>query len=729
MAHVGTMARAYRFGRFVLEPDRRCLSVDGAPVPLGSRAFDILQMLIERRDTVVSRDDILSHVWRGTVVEGNTLAVQISALRRALGEPPMIATVAGRGYRFVGQVLDETDLPPELPGASLSHFLPPPTPVPIAARTPRRWPAAAMGLLALLACALFVGRKQIFGPPHVAPRLSIVVLPFRNLGHDPEQDYLADAISDDLTTDLSHIPGSVVIARTSADSYKGRAVPSGDIGRALDVRYVLEGSLMAEGKNLHINAQLIDAPTGAHLWANAFDVPRDKLGEARAQIVNHIGSALNVTLVDVASARSVADHPTKPDAVDLFLRARSLLDHVYTLGSLSDAQSLLERAVAIEPNYADALAELGRVLTTKIKDFDDPDPNETIDHERAKWAITRAIDLAPQSPQALTASGYLSWLNGRCAEAEPTFQKALTLDQNELRARVGLARCAHVLGHIDEMLSNLLEMARLDPLGADVPIRQNMIGTAYLLLGQPRAALEWLNRAGAGLAHTEDQPSVVDAEMWRRSRVIAAMQLTGETAKAHLSYEHFAKIWPNVTAWRLGSYETKVTASLPGHVAFLRALEAAGMPAFADEHKDFGISTSTYHEQMGDFQPTPSLLQGGTVIDTLFLRQLVERGDQNSPPKPQIIDVGSGASVIPGAVWTWAQDAWADQQAAVLAAARDAEQAGRGVVIMGDGPFGGRSYDAAIALVKAGFQNVMWYRGGEEAWAASGLPSVDRRTP
>ena len=483
MAHVGTMARAYRFGRFVLEPDRRCLSVDGAPVPLGSRAFDILQMLIERRDTVVSRDDILSHVWRGTVVEGNTLAVQISALRRALGEPPMIATVAGRGYRFVGQVLDETDLPPELPGASLSHFLPPPTPVPIAARTPRRWPAAAMGLLALLACALFVVRKQIFGPPHVAPRLSIVVLPFRNLGHDPEQDYLADAISDDLTTDLSHIPGSVVIARTSANSYKGRAVPTGEIGRALDVRYVLEGSLMAEGKNLHINAQLIDAPTGAHLWANAFDVPRDKLGEARAQIVNHIGSALNVTLVNVESARSLRDHPKNPDATDLYLRARSILDGSYSLESLKKAQSLLERATDADPEFADGMAALGSVLLHKISDFDDP--QEIRDHEEARVKIERAMSIAPRYAAVLSVKGELSLVDGRCEQAEADLHLALSLEPGNVLAKNDLARCARMLGHMPEMISILSDLLHTDPTGPSAAARSHFIGMGKLFSGEP----------------------------------------------------------------------------------------------------------------------------------------------------------------------------------------------------------------------------------------------------
>ena len=148
-------------------------------------------------------------------------------------------------------------------------------------------------------------------------RLSVVVMPFRNLSGDASQDFLADAISDDLTTDLSKIPGSLVIARQSADSYRGRAVPAAEIGRALRVRYLLEGSLRTEGRSVHINAQLIDTTTQAHLWAARFDTAPDKLGDARNAIVRRIASALDVVLSDTDAASRPAQ---SADAEDLFLR-------------------------------------------------------------------------------------------------------------------------------------------------------------------------------------------------------------------------------------------------------------------------------------------------------------------------------------------------------------------------------------------------------------------------
>ena len=152
------------------------------------------------------------------------------------------------------------------------------------------------------------------------PRLSIVVMPFRNLGTDPADGYLADAVSDDLTTDLSHIPGSVVIARSSADVYKTRNVGAEQIGRELGVRYLLEGSLRRTGDQIVINAQLIDTQTGAHLWAERFDASRQELVDTQMAIVRRIASALNFTLVQIEGQRSLQDRPNDPDAVDLFFQ-------------------------------------------------------------------------------------------------------------------------------------------------------------------------------------------------------------------------------------------------------------------------------------------------------------------------------------------------------------------------------------------------------------------------
>jgi TolB-like protein len=195
-----------------------------APVEIGSRALDVLGVLLERPGDLLSRDEIMVAAWPGTVVEDNNLTVQISKLRRILDQDraqgSCIQTVPRRGYRFV---------------APVTHAEPDARPV---------------------------------------PRLSIVVLPFTNLSDDREQQYFADGITDDVTTDLSRISGSFVIARSTAFTYKGKPVDVKQIGRELGVRYVIEGSVRRSGNQVQVNVQLIDAETAAHLWADRFETDR-----------------------------------------------------------------------------------------------------------------------------------------------------------------------------------------------------------------------------------------------------------------------------------------------------------------------------------------------------------------------------------------------------------------------------------------------------------------------
>src|SRR5215472_6638457 len=196
-----------------------------APVSIGSRALDVLHVLVEADGDLVSKDEIMAAVWQGTVVEEKNLTVQIAALRRILdrgrAEASCIQTVAGRGYRFVATVTRHAAGADSRTAAVFDRSLPP-------------------------------------------PPLSIVVLPFTNLSSDPDQEYFADGITDDLTTDLSRISGSFVIARNTAFTYKGKPTDLKQIGRELGIRYVIEGSVRRDGDQVRVNAQLIDAESGAH---------------------------------------------------------------------------------------------------------------------------------------------------------------------------------------------------------------------------------------------------------------------------------------------------------------------------------------------------------------------------------------------------------------------------------------------------------------------------------
>jgi TolB-like protein len=244
------------------------------PMVIGSRALDILSVLVERAGDLVSRDDLIEAVWPGTAVEDSNLNVQVAALRRILDDgragSSCIQTVSGRGYRFVGPV---TRVEPAAPPASAGQ--------------PH---APGIGVSAYLAAA---------------PRLSIVVLPFSNLSDDREQQYFADGITDDLTTDLSRISGMLVISRNTAFTYRNKPVDTKQIGRELGVRYALEGSVRRSGSQVRVNAQLIDAETDTHLWAERFDGDTGDLFTLQDEVTSRIAIALNFAMVS-------AEAPARP---------------------------------------------------------------------------------------------------------------------------------------------------------------------------------------------------------------------------------------------------------------------------------------------------------------------------------------------------------------------------------------------------------------------------------
>ena len=730
----------YRFDRFLLEPAERVLSLDGVPVALSSRAFDMLQLLIEHRDRVVTKDEILHAVWPGIVVEENNLPVHVSAIRRALGAQrdgrPFIATVPGRGYRFVASV-DEQVRPAPLATPQVRPAVPSPEPEPDGGVAPARpvWRGRRRAALAGAACLVLamvgLGCLAVMTRTRPPPRLSIAVLPFRNLGADAGQAYLADAISDDLTTDLSHLPGSLVIARESADTFRDRTVRVDAIGRALDVRYLLEGSLRSENGVLHINAQLIDAQTAAHHWASRFDIARNGLPDAQHAIVRHLAGVLDFTLVQIEAARSLHDRPDNPDAVDLFLRARSRLDRDDSFDGLVAAQRQLEQAVAAAPDFSDAMAQLGLVLLRKIGNFDDPD--EWQDHAQAVAVIGRAIALKPQSPLAITARGMLGWEDDRCDQALPDFRLALSLDPDAIEAQDGLSECARALGRMQDMIGGLQDLMRIDPAAPDNARRQNLIGLGYLLLDRPRDALDWLDRARSAILPSEPAGAALGWEEWNTLHLIVAEQRVGHPSRAASMFEAYRRLRPHRTITQLAAYDPRAYSTLPGYASYLAALQAVGMPMSLDETVDFGVPPSPAPHSGDDFSPTPVLIPGAGRIDTATLHALL-----GLPDPPLVLDVGHGARQIPGSILVWPQGVWGDpdrmlEQAAatargtVVATTSDPPGASRPVVVMGDGPLGWSSYDAALFLVARGFPHVLWYRGGEQSWAAHGFETIDSR--
>jgi TolB-like protein/DNA-binding winged helix-turn-helix (wHTH) protein len=352
-----------------------------SPVPIGSRALDILLVLIERAGEIVSKDEIIAAVWPGTVVEDSNLPTQISALRRVLdrGRPngSCIQTVPGRGYRFVAAVTHpaaeersvsmngkadqaEEDAPKLAADLAASRAA-------IAALSRRRTAgiaiAAAVGVvLAVTAGAWWLWSRSKPSPPTkvavaasteqrlVAPRMSIFVLPFTNLSNDPDQQYFAEGLTDDLTLDLSRLSELFVLSRNSAFAYRTKPVDTKQIGRELGVRYVLEGSVRRSGNQLRVNAQLIDAETGGHLWAEPFDRDASNMLVVQSEITTRIAIALDLALIDVEAARPKQN----PDVLDYVLRGLAALNKPPTRENYAEAMSAFERALTVDPGSVDA---------------------------------------------------------------------------------------------------------------------------------------------------------------------------------------------------------------------------------------------------------------------------------------------------------------------------------------------------------------------------------------
>jgi TolB-like protein/DNA-binding winged helix-turn-helix (wHTH) protein/Tfp pilus assembly protein PilF len=701
----------YRFGQFELDGGGGVLLADGRPRPLNPRTFKLLLLLVRNHGQLVTKDQIMDQVWEGLFVEENNLAVQMSALRKALGDgpngQPFIVNVPGQGYRFVAPVTRPGDGGP--PPVSVERQ---------ARRDVWRWLAVGALVVAVAGIAV-LGWRHWYGGDRPPPRLSIAVMPFRNLSSDPEQTYLADAVSDDLTTDLARLPGSFVIARESADTYRDKTVTAQQIRRELGVRYMLEGSVRPSADRLLINAQLIDTDNGAHLWAERFDTARAEMGAAQTDIVRRIAGALSLQLIQIEGQRSETDRPRDPDALDLFLRARSILDRDRSLTGLDAAQPLLEKAVAAQPDFVDALNALAWVLLRRGSEFDDP--KQDADWTEANALTVRALAIAPQNPAALVNKGQVLQLDGKCAEAVSVFQLALAGDPGNILARDGIGLCGDVLGHPENMIGAMREAIALSPRDPGNFDRFGHVGMAFLLLDRPRDAIEWLNKAEAGQA--------APVERFERGLIEAYAQ-TGRVAEAKERFARYNTIWPRRTVWRESCYGSKAVSSLPGLAHALNGLRIAGMPEFENESADDKVPPTDAF-QIGDFYaPTPTDLPGVKTLKTAELSDIL-----SSNQRPTVIDVGCGKAVIPGALFLfWADDGEGlrDGVQQRLGKTLDSATAGdrsKPVVVMGTGLYGWGSHNVVLRVRALGYNNVYWYRGGEEAWAAAGLPAEDLRDP
>jgi adenylate cyclase len=326
-------------------------------------------------------------------------------------------------------------------------------------------------------------------PPATAPRLSIVVLPFTNLSDDREQQYFADGITEDLTTDLSRIAHMFVISRNTAFTYRNKPVDTRQIGRELGVRYVLEGSVRRSGNQLRINAQLIDAAADAHLWAERLNGDTADLFVLQDEITRRIAIALGAELIGAEAAR-----PTNhPDALDYILRGRAAALKLASRDTYAERISMFERALEIDPQSVEAQTRLAFSLVGRV--LEQMTGSAAADMERAEGLVGQALATSPSSSFAHFAKGQLLRAQGRCQEAIPEYETALALDRNRVGALTDLGWCKFFTGSIEESIPLVEQAIRLDPRNPYNATNYWRIGVVHLVQSRTDEAIVWLEKA------------------------------------------------------------------------------------------------------------------------------------------------------------------------------------------------------------------------------------------
>jgi TolB-like protein len=451
----------YAFEDYVIDSDRRELTRSAEAIAVGPQIFDLLLHLLRNREHVVSKDELLDAVWAGRIVSESTLTSHINAARKAIGDngqnQRLLRTIARKGFRFVGDVS-------EIASRSAAVSTEPDAP-----------------------------GKTIAEAPALPDRPSIAALPFLNLSGDIEQEYFTDGVVEDIITALSRIRWLFVIARNSSFTYKGRAVDVKQVGRELGVRYVLEGSVRKAAHKVRITGQLIDATTGAHLWAERFESALDDIFELQDQVTEAVVGAIAPQL-ERAEIERAKHKPTESlDAYDYYLRGMAHL-HLGSRESIDAALGQFNRALMRDPNFASAYAMAAWCyFWRKVNGWMTDRPGEIAEGARL---ARRAVDLGRDDAVALTRGGHaLAHLTDDVAGGIALLDRALVLNRNLASAwfLAGFLRTWN--GEPDAAIEHFAHAMRLSPLDPELYRMQAGLAAAHLFAGRFDAASSWAEKA------------------------------------------------------------------------------------------------------------------------------------------------------------------------------------------------------------------------------------------
>jgi TolB-like protein/tetratricopeptide (TPR) repeat protein len=446
----------YLFEEYAFDTDRRELHRGADVVSVAPQVFDLLDYLIRSRERVVSKDDLIKAIWNGRIVSDAALTTRLNAARSAIGdsgeEQRLIKTLPRKGFRFVGPVREAQG-----PAGAAATDNP----------TEPTKPALAL-----------------------PDKPSIAVLPFQNMSDDPGQDYFADGMVDDIITALSRFKLLFVIARNSSFTYKGKAVDIKQVGRELGVRYVLEGSVRKAAGKVRISGQLIDATTGAHLWAERFEGDLSDIFALQDRMTESVVGAI-APAVEKAEIERAKRKPTDSfDAYTLYLRGLARLYQFASRQANDEALHLFNSAIELDPDFALAYGRAASCYAfAKANGWISVTPNEIAEVMRL---AQRAVELGKDDAIALAASGYALAAVVRDLEAAAgLIDRALVLNSNLAEAWSYGGWVKNFLGEPEAAIERFARALRLSPLDPRVTAMRVGIAYAHFFLGRYDEAASW----------------------------------------------------------------------------------------------------------------------------------------------------------------------------------------------------------------------------------------------
>lgn len=524
--------RYFEFGGYYLDTvERRLLGTGSASISLSSRAFDVLQYLVQHPGEIVAKDALMAAVWPNTIVEENNLNQAVAALRKALGETPdkyrFILTIPGRGYRFVSEVRTPSTLPGPPAPAGLQTEGGQATTASVTGNNTRPLWLGAVILIIVAVIALWVYRHRQSAPPAAvvekstqaitpatppapeksvtvvpAPLQSVAVLPFADMSANKDQEYFADGVAEEVLNQLSRIHDLFVVGRTSSFSFKGKNEDLRVIGEKLSVSHILEGSVRKEGNRIRVSAQLVKAADGYHLWSQKYDRDLGDIFVIQDDISKSVANSLEISL-GVGELGRTKGMTRNVEAYDEYLAGRS---QYIQLGreNMSSAIEHLENAVTLDPNFAAAWSTLASVYLLSATSWIFEKSDEYV--KKSINAENRAIAIDPETVASLIMQQRLHVQFHDWIHAEESIFKAHGLAPADYQTNQDYGIFLSFVGRPREAIEYRRRAVRSEPLS---PRPYLTLGYAYEMSGDLDAAMTEYERVNGFTGGQSDANSFV----------------------------------------------------------------------------------------------------------------------------------------------------------------------------------------------------------------------------